>query len=79
MKISCQSCGAKYNIADEKVRGKIVKIACKKCGARIEIDGREPEAQAHDHDETRVFDQAAAPGAGGADTWTASIDRKSVV
>ena len=41
MKISCQSCGAKYNIADEKVRGKIVKIACKKCGARIEIDGRE--------------------------------------
>ncbi|MGZ3452375.1 MAG: zinc-ribbon domain-containing protein [Polyangiales bacterium] len=70
MKISCQSCGAKYNIADEKVRGKIVKIACKKCGARIEIDGREPEAQAQDQDETRVFDQ---PNAGGG-TWTASID-----
>lgn len=75
MKISCQSCGAKYNIADDKVRGKIVKIACKKCGARIEIDGREPEAQAHDQDETRVFDQAGpgAPGAG-ADSWTVSID-----
>lgn len=73
MKISCQSCGAKYNIADEKVRGKIVKIACKKCGARIEIDGREPEAQAQDQDETRVFDQPNAGGGGGG-TWTASID-----
>ncbi|MBI2389987.1 MAG: zinc-ribbon domain-containing protein [Deltaproteobacteria bacterium] len=73
MKISCQSCGAKYNIADEKVRGKIVKIACKKCGARIEIDGREPAEQAHDQDETRVFDQAALPPPA-ADTWTASID-----
>ena len=75
MKISCQSCGAKYNIADDKVRGKIVKIACKKCGARIEIDGREPEAQAHDQDETRVFDQAGQgpPGSGG-DSWTVSVD-----
>lgn len=76
MKISCQSCGAKYNIADEKVRGKIVKIACKKCGARIEIDGREPSAQSQDQDETRVFDQAgqSAPGGGAADSWTVSID-----
>ena len=76
MKISCQSCGAKYNIADEKVRGKIVKIACKKCGARIEIDGREPEAQAHDQDETRVYDNAQGAGgpAAGADVWTVSVD-----
>lgn len=75
MKISCQSCGAKYNIADDKVRGKIVKIACKKCGARIEIDGREPEAQAQDQDETRVFDQAGeGPPGTGADSWTVSVD-----
>jgi predicted Zn finger-like uncharacterized protein len=77
MKISCQSCGAKYNIADEKVRGKIVKIACKKCGARIEIDGREPQEQATDQDETRVYDQPGAPGGGGApgaDVWTVSVD-----
>ena len=72
MKISCQSCGAKYNIADEKVRGKIVKIACKKCGARIEIDGREAQDQAQDQGETRVFDQASAP-APGALTLAASI------
>ncbi len=74
MKISCQSCGAKYNIADEKVRGKIVKIACKKCGARIEIDGREAAEQVQDQDETRVYDQAQAPAGGGAETWTVSVD-----
>ena len=77
MKISCQSCGAKYNIADEKVRGKIVKIACKKCGARIEIDGRAPTEQANDQDETRVYDQASASMPGGApstDVWTVSVD-----
>jgi predicted Zn finger-like uncharacterized protein len=41
MKISCQSCPAKYTIADEKVVGKIVKIRCKKCGATIVVNGNE--------------------------------------
>ncbi len=40
MKISCQSCQAKYAIADEKVTGKVVKIRCKKCSNTIVIDGR---------------------------------------
>lgn len=31
MKIECDKCGAKYSIADEKVRGKTFKIRCKKC------------------------------------------------
>src|SRR6185295_7308909 len=44
MKISCQSCSAKYTIADEKVLGKIVKIRCKKCGATIVINGNEAQA-----------------------------------
>lgn len=35
MKISCQTCTAKYTIADEKVRGKTLKIKCKKCGSTI--------------------------------------------
>ncbi len=49
MKISCQSCQAKYTIADEKVLGKIVKIRCKKCGATIVINGNEPDStQAYD-------------------------------
>lgn len=41
MKISCQSCPAKYTIADEKVVGKIVKIRCKKCGSTIVVNGNE--------------------------------------
>jgi predicted Zn finger-like uncharacterized protein len=39
MKVTCQSCQAKYTIADEKVRGKIAKIRCKKCGTTIIVDG----------------------------------------
>jgi predicted Zn finger-like uncharacterized protein len=44
MKITCQSCQAKYTIADEKVLGKIVKIRCKKCGATIVVNGNDPNA-----------------------------------
>lgn len=39
MKITCQSCDAKYSIADEKVQGKVAKIRCKKCGATIVVGG----------------------------------------
>ncbi|HEU4406113.1 MAG TPA: zinc-ribbon domain-containing protein [Polyangiaceae bacterium] len=39
MKISCQACGAKYTIADEKVQGKIAKIRCKRCQATIVVNG----------------------------------------
>jgi predicted Zn finger-like uncharacterized protein len=38
MKISCQSCHSKYNVADDKVQGKIVKIRCRKCGATIVVN-----------------------------------------
>src|SRR6185436_19764659 len=44
MKVSCQSCQAKYTIADEKVVGKTVKIKCKKCGATIVVNGNEVAA-----------------------------------
>lgn len=40
MKFYCDSCGAKYAIADEKVRGKILKVRCKKCTHVISV--REP-------------------------------------
>jgi predicted Zn finger-like uncharacterized protein len=39
MKIVCDSCGAKYSIADEKVAGKIFKIRCKKCSEVLEVRG----------------------------------------
>ena len=41
MKVTCQSCQAKYTIADEKVRGKVAKIRCKKCGTTIIVNGTE--------------------------------------
>src|SRR5262245_10642507 len=40
MKVSCQACGAKYTIADDKVRGRKVKIRCKSCGAPIVVDAQ---------------------------------------
>ncbi|MET0596133.1 MAG: zinc-ribbon domain-containing protein, partial [Polyangiaceae bacterium] len=46
MKVTCQSCQAKYTIADEKVRGKVAKIRCKKCGTTIIVDGNDPNAAA---------------------------------
>ncbi|MET0284920.1 MAG: GYF domain-containing protein, partial [Polyangiales bacterium] len=42
MKIVCESCGAKYSIADEKVAGKVFKIRCKKCSAVIVVKGDQP-------------------------------------
>ena len=53
MKIVCESCGAKYSIADEKVAGKVFKIRCKKCSAVIVVKGDQPQAGA---ESTRVFD-----------------------
>jgi len=47
MKIACQSCQAKYTIADEKVLGKVVKIRCKKCGATIVVNGQDTGDAAH--------------------------------
>ncbi|MEW5855462.1 MAG: GYF domain-containing protein, partial [Myxococcota bacterium] len=40
MKFSCDKCETKYSIADEKVRGKVLKIRCKKCENIIVL--REP-------------------------------------
>lgn len=42
MKITCESCGAKYTIADEKVRGRRVKVRCKSCSTAIVVDGSQP-------------------------------------
>lgn len=44
MKITCESCSAKYTIADDKVRGRKVKIRCKGCGTPIVVDGQQPPA-----------------------------------
>lgn len=47
MKIECQSCGAAYKIADEKVQGKkVFKIKCKKCSSDIIVRGTDYAAEA---------------------------------
>jgi predicted Zn finger-like uncharacterized protein len=67
MKIVCDSCGAKYSIADEKVAGKIFKIRCKKCSSVLEVRG--DQAGAH------PFADANAPqDAGGDATWYIVVD-----
>jgi predicted Zn finger-like uncharacterized protein len=48
MKIVCESCGAKYSIADEKVAGKVFKIRCKKCSAVIVVKGDQQQEAAAD-------------------------------
>jgi predicted Zn finger-like uncharacterized protein len=65
MKITCQSCAAKYTIADEKVAGKTVKIKCKKCGATIVVNGAEVGYQAAPAADPSYMQQQAPPGGGG--------------
>ena len=43
MKIICDSCGTKYSISDDKVRGKVFKIRCKKCSHIIVVRGGESQ------------------------------------
>ncbi|MEO6951802.1 MAG: AgmX/PglI C-terminal domain-containing protein [Polyangia bacterium] len=37
MKFLCDSCGTKYSIADERVKGRVLKIRCKKCDFVITV------------------------------------------
>jgi len=37
MEIICPSCGTKYRIRDEKIRGKTVKMTCRKCSAAVYV------------------------------------------
>jgi predicted Zn finger-like uncharacterized protein len=46
MKIVCDSCGTKYSISDDKVRGKVFKIRCKKCSHIIVVRGNETASAA---------------------------------
>lgn len=48
MKVTCQSCGARYGIADEKIRGRRAKVRCKSCSTVFVVDGTalDPDAEA---------------------------------
>src|SRR5208337_4919369 len=70
MKIACQSCQAKYTIADDKVLGKVVKIRCKKCGATIVINGSgAPSAGGAEGADAQGLDYAE----GGSPAWTVNV------
>jgi len=39
MNIQCQQCGTSYAVADDKVRGRLMKVRCKSCSEVIRVDG----------------------------------------
>jgi predicted Zn finger-like uncharacterized protein len=71
MKITCDSCQAKYTIADEKVVGKIVKIKCKKCGTTIVVNGNDAAANGGLSEAPAYANGGAAGGAD--DEWTVNV------
>jgi predicted Zn finger-like uncharacterized protein len=88
MKISCQSCQSKYNVADEKVQGKIVKIRCRKCGATIVVNATSsagangsvpppaapaPQATAARASDAPMAGAAAAAAVAAAPEWHVSV------
>jgi predicted Zn finger-like uncharacterized protein len=68
MKIACEACGAKYTIADDKIRGRKVKIRCKGCGTPIVVDGQQGAGPIISDAET---DAALEPEA--AVTWSVNL------
>lgn len=62
MKVTCHSCGAKYAIADDKVRGRRVKVRCKSCSTPIVVDGYAVETAPAD-----------AGGFAGSDDWSVNL------
>ncbi|XXT18647.1 zinc-ribbon domain-containing protein [Sorangium sp. So ce429] len=84
MKITCESCQAKYTIADEKVAGKTVKIKCKKCNHAMVVHGANEAAPAPGSSQDATVgqqgdlsddaDAGGAPAAGASpDTWTVNV------
>jgi predicted Zn finger-like uncharacterized protein len=63
MKITCNSCGSKYTIADAKVQGKKVKVRCKGCGENILVDGSADggSSEPSDPNATEVADEDQSP------------------
>ncbi len=70
MKIVCDSCSAKYSIADEKVAGKVFKIRCKKCSSVIVVRGDQVAQPA----EEQAQAQQPAYDYGGEAVWHVVVD-----
>ncbi len=76
MKIVCQSCGAKYSIADDKIAGKSFKIRCKRCSATIVVrqDSTPPAAGSSEGPTAYDYQQQQAPAAAAGDEWHVVIE-----
>jgi predicted Zn finger-like uncharacterized protein len=72
MKVSCQACGAKYTIADDKVRGRKVKIRCKSCGTPIVVDGNAP-AEVDDAASAAAPAVSIEPPAASGGSWSVNL------
>ncbi|WP_438006319.1 zinc-ribbon domain-containing protein [Sorangium sp. So ce321] len=83
MKITCESCQAKYTIADEKVVGKTVKIKCKKCNHAMVVHGANEAAPAPGSSQDATMgqqgdlsddaDAGGAPAGASPDAWTVNV------
>jgi len=76
MKFLCDRCKTRYAIADERVRGKILKIRCKNCSAVITVrEGMDDsEAAAAPVTAPVAAPLSAAPPAALEEEWFVSID-----
>ncbi len=80
MKFYCDNCQTKYSIADEKVRGKVLKVRCKKCSHVITVREPETPVSATSRGAQRGGggpQRPSAPGPPAAPTWHYSINGQS--
>lgn len=77
MKFVCERCHTKYSIADEKVRGKVLKVRCKTCTNVITV--RETGATIDDQASADVPREAPLAQSGGYDAFAGSSDGDTVV
>lgn len=61
MRVTCESCGANYNLPDSKVRGRKAKVRCKRCAGTIVVDGTalDPSSPNQDSGDEGVEDEEA--------------------
>lgn len=80
MKITCDNCGAKYSIADEKVRGKVFKIRCKKCSHIVVVRGTGGDSDDVAAEPAAAVAQVAQPDppAGDDAVWHLVVGREQV-
>ncbi len=68
MKFSCEQCQTKYNLPDDRVRGKVLKIRCKKCGCQITVSQggvRTAKGEGESEDATMIGSRASVGLLGG--------------